>query len=212
MRIDKTALFAAMAISATTGIAVVSVASPGGEAPTLPPGASDGTPRDGTERIDARGREPGSGRELGVLVYRDRTGELCMAQGQTSGDRVGVHDDKGFRGMPLREGGICGLRLDPVAATVERTRTQTIVSGVAKPGVNRVEVAAGTARQATAPGASGGFLVTFDHEVVDTVRIAAHGPDGTETVAVPGPGRSLAEMSAEMKRNARKPDEPPPGG
>jgi hypothetical protein len=210
MRTNKAALLAAVAISATTGLAAASIGTRGGDAPTLPPGANDGTPQSGTEHVDAREREPRSGREIGVLVYRNRSGKLCMAQGQTSGSRVGVHRRGGFKAIPLREGGTCGLRLDPFAASVERTYGQTIVSGVARSDVDRVQISAEGFRHDVKPGRSGGFIVAFDEEIVGDVQIVAHGPGGARTVTVPGPGKSLSELSEEMKRSAPRPGQPPP--
>ena len=209
MNVKRLGLIAVVALSAVGGVAVASVATGGGEPATLPPGAHDGTPRAGTARIDARARAADGSRELGLLVYRNRDRELCMAYGETSGDQVGVHRAGGFEALPLREGGTCGLRLDPVAASVTRMRNQTVITGVANEGVTNLAIASGANRTAVDPGDAGGFIATFDEELVGDITITTYGPDGEESLVVPGPGRSLEEMSEEMKRDAPKPGDPP---
>ena len=165
----------------------------------------DGAPADRSQTgVAARSAAAGGG-DVGIRVYRNRAGALCMAHGDVRGDRVGAANGDRFDELPM-EGSSCGLRLDPVAVQVTRSRTETTMSGVARDDVTAVTVKTSAGERRVVPQAKGAFITQLPGEVAGDVVLSVRLADGTRReIKLPG-APSLDELSRGARKYAPRPD------
>lgn len=162
---------ALIALAAILGVSTASMASSALSEDEAP--ASKGTPKTETLSIDSSTRYPGSSDEYSLLVYKNKSGETCVATGEPSADRksVGRKFKAGFEERPLAETGICGLKPDPIDFAGEfgyavgsdpQSKALSAVYGVASSQVKQVslfERTSGKELASTSPGKKGGFIL-----------------------------------------------------
>lgn len=170
-------LIAGLLAAAAAGAAVASALTGG----TSQPQTRTATPQDSAPAdqpaVDARTRNPSPGRpDLGVVVYRNRAGDICSAAGEVQDGRVGTRQNGRFDEMPLAEGGTCGDVRQPVSAHVERdVQAQAIrVWGLASTAVERVDVEVDGTTATARPGPRGAYIAA----------LAARGASGTQLTIV----------------------------
>ncbi len=114
--------------------------------------------------------------DLGVVVYRNRSGDVCSAAGEVQDGRVGVRQNGRFDQMPLDQGGTCGDVRRPVSAHVERdVQNQTVrVWGLAGTSVESIEIEVDGAAATARPGPRGAYIAA----------LAARGASGTQLTIV----------------------------
>ncbi|HVL95975.1 MAG TPA: hypothetical protein VM266_08950 [Solirubrobacteraceae bacterium] len=191
-------------LSATAGLAVASGVTGDGSRGAREP-ASDAQPA--TEpQVTARTKNPNGGRDLGVVLYRNSSGQACAASGEVSGDRVGGSGPDGFEPLPLGEGGACGGVPDPITVAVARnvqTDTATIW-GRATADVESIQ-ARTSGRKLTVPlQARETYIATIDHFDGGSVTLEIRMRSGaTRTVRTsPFPRKFTEDDFARMRKEA----------
>jgi hypothetical protein len=100
-------------------------------------------PVPGSARIERRLRDPVSGGQLGLLVWRAAGGQLCTELGDVVGGRVGSLRNRFFGEFPINDGGSCSRTAGlptPLAFGMTTGRGRVIVKGIARDDVERVEL------------------------------------------------------------------------
>jgi hypothetical protein len=176
-------LIAGLVAAAAAGAAAASALTSGGSSPpTRSATPQDPAPND-QPAVDARTRNPSSGRpDLGVVVYRNRSGDICSAAGEVQAGRVGTRQNGRFEEMPLGQGGTCGDVRQPVSAHVERdVQAQTIrVWGLASTAVERIEVEVDGATATARPGTRGAYIAAIPARGASGTQLTVIMRDGSE--------------------------------
>lgn len=89
-----------------------------------------------------------AGKALGLRRFTTSDGEICFQVGVTANGKIGAWTEKGFKDVPLEEGGVCGDGRPFVAVTSEPTDDitdpdaagVTTVYGMVPPGSKAVTV------------------------------------------------------------------------
>ncbi|MGH2959222.1 MAG: hypothetical protein ACRDKE_06420 [Solirubrobacterales bacterium] len=170
---SRSTMLALVALAAILGISTASMASGALSEDEAP--ESNGTPKSETLSIDNSTKYPESANEFALLVYKNKSGETCVATGEPSPDRtsVGRRFRSGFEARPLKESGICGLKPDPIAFAGEfgydvgngpMDQALSAVYGVATSQVDHVTLNdRGSSKELaeTRPGKKGGFILAI---------------------------------------------------
>lgn len=184
-------LTALVAVIGGFAVAQALVSDPPG--PPSEPSRDAGAPAPGSQRLDATAPGP-AGRTLGVLTYRNRDGQRCMAVGDVQDGRIGRASREGFRPVPLADGGMCGATPAPVAVSVTATvddpetaanETNTVIAGVAADEVESLRLDAATSPKRQRPGAGGGFLLVVEGVPAELALDVAYRGGKTQRVALP---------------------------
>lgn len=196
-----------VAASASAGIAVASELTGGDADQQRTQPAGDAKPAN-DPAIAARTKNPRSNGELGVLVYKNSSGQICSATGEVNGNRVGVHQPDGFEALPLEEGGACGGVPAPITVAVARDPQTDVatVSGRATGAVETIE-AESSGRTLSLPLQSQNtFIGTIENFDGGSVTLTVRMRDGeAQTIRTsPFPPEFTEEDFARMRREAAK--------
>ena len=166
-------------------------------------GPPDSTPAT-TPAVVARTGAAGRG-ELGVATYRNADGRLCAAFGHISAE--GRLVDRTGAEIPLREGGDCTMRRDPVAVhvvsrfddpTTTRDDRSLIVWGLAADDVEQIELVIGDQRRVTTPGQHGAFITSMTPTQGNVVLTLRHSDGNKQRLTLP-PAPNLHELNKKLK-------------
>lgn len=144
----------------------------------------------------------------GLVTYRNRDGQRCIAQGELRDGRIGAEVAGEFRRMPLEEGGgICGAAGQPLnyavarvtddpATTADETRTE--IFGMAAPDVRALRFETPRFDVDIPLQEENGFLVVVEEEFHGRARFVVTRGDGrVDRVVLPDlePMEELSELA-----------------
>jgi hypothetical protein len=161
---------------AAAGAIVVASGAVAAATHVFDPAGSDRTPT--IEGRSMLARTQTTRGEIAVLLYRNRSGQQCMAAGRPIGDTVAAATPGRVRELPLTQVGQCDLRPAPVAAGVIHSREETVVYGLTADDVTTITVEAAGAEHDAPPAADHAFIVAIPNAVSGAVTVTVTHANG----------------------------------
>lgn len=150
----------------------------------------------GPQTLVAKARDGSRDRDHGLITYRNRAGERCIAQGQLRDGQIGADVGGDFKRMPLEEGGgICGPSPQPLTYAVARVtddpataadEARTEIFGLAAPDVRALRFESSSFDVDITLQDENAYVVVVDDEFHGLSRFVVTRGDGSvERVALP---------------------------
>lgn len=196
----KRALFVLCLIGAVlAGVSAASALTSGGGKDSAPGSIEPSASADHT--ASAQTRSPNGG-NLGVAGFQTRDGRRCAAYGYVRDGKVGANSERGFQKTPLAQTGLCVG--DPPATfsrvfkydnpqTPNVDESETVVWGVAEPGVQRLNIRTVGFQTTALPASDGTFIVAAKASPDAALSVEVVKADGsTETLTLEAPPKPPA--------------------